>query len=152
MGICTGRILATHGLKVVVYVKELTGISRMSYELDLFKATGNEYTGNISELPSVSDLIIISSRTSQLSPDITKWITESRSPVLAIDPPAVGFVKIQAKCSILPILPLDDINTHACGRLYLCNLGIPSKFFHSAGIKYSSPFGHKHVIPLHPDH
>lgn len=141
-------MLATHGLKVVVYVRELTGLSRMSYELDLFKATGNEFTANVSELPS-SDLIIIASRTSQLSPDITKWVTESRSPVLAIDPPVLGFVKIQAKCSILPVLPLDDINAHACGKLYLCNLGIPDKFFHDAGIKYSSPFGHKHVIPIH---
>lgn len=141
-------MLATHGLKVVVYVRELTGLSRMSYELDLFKATGNDHTANIAELPS-SDLIIISSRLNQLSPDITKWVNDSRAPVLAIDPPVGGFVKIQAKCSILPILPLDDINTHTCGKLYLCNLCIPDKFFHDAGIKYSSPFGHKHVIPIH---
>lgn len=139
--------MATHGLKVVVYVQELTGLSRMSYELDLFKATGNRHTANISDLPSC-DLIVISSR-SQLSPSITKWVNESRCPVLAIDPPVAGFVKIQAKVSILPILPLDDINTHACGKLYLCNLCIPDKFFHDAGIKYSSPFGHKQVIPIH---
>lgn len=141
-------MLATHGLRVVVYVRELTGLSRMSYELDLFKATGNHYTQHISELPS-SDLIIISSRLNQLSPEITKWVAESRSPVLAIDPPVSGFVRIQAKCSVLPILPLDDINGHTCGKLYLCNLGIPDKFFHDAGIKYSSPFGHKQVIPIH---
>ena len=149
IGICTGRMLATHGLKVVVYVRELTGLSRMSYELDLFKATGNKHTCEIRELPSSPDLIIISSRMSQLAPDISKWVAESRSPVLAIDPPVGGFVKIQAKCSILPILPLDDINMNACGKLYLCNLCIPDKFFHDAGIRYSSPFGHKHVIPIH---
>lgn len=149
IGICTGRMMATHGLKVVVYVRQLTGLSRMSYELDLFKATGNDFTEEIAELPRCCDLIIISSRMSQLSPDITKWIMERRTPVLAIDPPVGGFVRIQAKCSILPMLPLDDINTTACGKLYLVNLSIPDKFFHDAGIKYSSPFGHKHVIPIH---
>lgn len=148
IGICTGRILATHGLQVTIYVKEITFLSRMSRELDLFNATGNEFTCDISQLPP-TDLILLSARTSILSPEIVKWISECRAPVLAIDPPANGFVNVQAKCSILPILPLDDINVNACGKLYLCNLGIPSRFFTDAGIKYKSPFGHKCVIPIH---
>jgi len=33
--------------------------------------------------------------------------------------------------------------------LYLCNLGIPDKFYRDCGIKYKSPYGHKYVIPIH---
>ena len=70
------------------------------------------------------------------------------SPILAIDPPGAGVNDITTKYSILPILPVDAISD-ACGKLYLCNLGIPDKFYKDAGIKYKSPFGHKFVIPIH---
>lgn len=149
IGISTGRQLATQGLKVVAHVREITHLSRSSRELDLFNATGSAYTNDVKDLPTVVDLIVLSVRSSILTPVLLKWITESRASVLAIDPPVNGINQVQIKCSILPILPLDDINRHACGKLYLCNLGIPDKFFREAGIKYKSPFGHKFVIPIH---
>ncbi|XP_043649549.1 enhancer of mRNA-decapping protein 3 [Drosophila teissieri] len=40
-------------------------------------------------------------------------------------------------------------STNNCGKLYLCNLGIPDKFYRDCGIKYKSPYGHKYVIPIH---
>uniref|UniRef100_A0A6B2E7C8 Enhancer of mRNA-decapping protein 3 n=1 Tax=Phlebotomus kandelakii TaxID=1109342 RepID=A0A6B2E7C8_9DIPT len=149
IGICTGRQLATQGLKVVAHVREFTHLSRSSRELDLFNATGSAYTNNVKDLPTGVDLIILSVRSAILTPILLKWISESRASVLAIDPPVHGISQVQIKCSILPILPLDDINRHTCGKLYLCNLGIPDKFFREAGIKYKSPFGHKFVIPIH---
>ncbi|XP_059620520.1 enhancer of mRNA-decapping protein 3 [Phlebotomus argentipes] len=149
IGICTGRQLATQGLKVVAYVREFSHLSHPSRELDLFNATDSAFTNNVKELPSGVDLIILSVRSAILTPVLLKWINESRASVLAIDPPVHGISQVQIKCSILPILPLDDINRHACGKLYLCNLGIPDKFFREAGIKYKSPFGHKFVIPIH---
>lgn len=81
--------------------------------------------------------------------------------MLAIDPPPCGIKDVAIKYSILPILPLiqDSINsaaaatenssTNKCGKLYLCNLGIPDKFYRDCGIKYKSPYGHKYVIPIH---
>lgn len=71
-----------------------------------------------------------------------------RSPTLAIDPPAHGIQGITIKYSIVPILPLENTNSK-CGKLYLCNLGIPDKFYTDSGIRYRSPFGHKSVIPIH---
>lgn len=71
-----------------------------------------------------------------------------RAPVMAIDPPVTGIPGVAIKCTILPILPLQNIST-ACGKLYLSNLAIPQKFYRDAGIVYMSPFGHKFVIPLH---
>lgn len=71
----------------------------------------------------------------------------NRSPVLAIDPPAAGIDGINIKCSILPLLPFEDIQL--CGKPYLCNLSIPDSIICDAGIKYKSPFGNKFIIPLH---
>lgn len=67
---------------------------------------------------------------------------------MAIDPPVTGLSNIAIKCSILPILPLENISP-TCGKLYLANLAIPDKFYCDAGVSYKSPFGHKFVIPLH---
>lgn len=67
---------------------------------------------------------------------------------MAIDPPVTGISNISVKCSILPILPLENVST-LCGKLYLANLAIPDKFYGDAGVTYKSPFGHKFVIPLH---
>lgn len=84
------------------------------------------------------------------------------SPTLAIDPVIVpsapGSVSlgrvldlgVSIKHSILPLLPLNGIDGTHGGKLYLCNLGIPERFYTEAGIKYRSPFGHKFVIPIHP--
>ncbi|XP_021705253.1 enhancer of mRNA-decapping protein 3 [Aedes aegypti] len=148
IGIATGRLLACHGLKVVVYVSCATNSTRTSHELELYAATGNLFTFNVNKLPS-SDLVIAAIKSHRPAEPLRKWLSESRAPVLVIDPPAGGLDSISAKCSILPILPLNDLGPEsATGRLYLCSLGIPDKFFTDSGIKYKSPFD-KAVIPIH---
>lgn len=148
IGIATGRMLACHGLKVVVYVSCATKSTRTSFELELYAATGNLFTFNVNTLPS-SDLVIAATKARRLSDPLRKWITDNRAPVLAIDPPAGGLESVPTKCSILPVLPLNDLGPESSsGRLYLCNLGIPDKFFTDSGIKYKSPFD-KAVIPIH---
>ncbi|XP_058451950.1 enhancer of mRNA-decapping protein 3 [Malaya genurostris] len=148
IGITTGRMLACHGLKVFVYVSCATKSTRTSHELELFAATGNLFTFNVNTLPS-SDLVIAAIKSRYLGDPLRKWLLESRAPVLAIDPPAGGLEAIPVKCSILPVLPLNGLGPEtSTGRLYLCNLGIPDKFFADSGIKYKSPFD-KAVIPIH---
>lgn len=148
IGIATGRLLACHGLKVVVYVSCATNTTRTSHELELYAATGNLFTFNVNALPS-SDLVIAAIKSHSPAEPLRKWLLESRAPVLVIDPPAGGLDSVSAKCSILPILPLNDLGPEsATGRLYLCSLGIPDKFFTDSGIKYKSPFD-KAVIPIH---
>lgn len=143
----TGRQLASHGLKVMLYIKDQEIPEKGSQELELFKATHNSVVSSVNELPS-SDLVILSVSSNQLSLPVKKWISDNRSSVLAVDPPPTGVVDVQIKCSILPILPLNNIAV-TCGKLYLCNLSIPDRYFQEAGIKYKSPFGHKFVIPIH---
>lgn len=148
IGIATGRMLACHGLKVVVYVSCASKSTRTSHELELYAATGNLFTFNVNALPS-SDLVIAAIKARRLADPLRKWILENRAPVLAIDPPAGGLESVPAKCSLLPVLPLNDLGPEAAtGRLYLANLGIPDKFFTDSGIKYKSPFD-KAVIPIH---
>lgn len=67
---------------------------------------------------------------------------------MAVDPPVSGISNLNIKCSILPVLPLEDISS-TCGKIYLSNLTIPDKFFYEAGVNYKSPFGHKFLIPIH---
>lgn len=147
MGLAIGRFLASHGLKTVVYVKEIKDSDNI--ELNLYRATGNLVTGITAEnLPS-SDLVILSSSSPCLDEALVKWINANRSPVMAVDPPTTGYPYVCIKCSILPILPLEDIVGVACGNLYLANLGIPDQYYREAGVKYKSPFGHKSLIPLY---
>lgn len=151
VGIITGRQLASHGLKVIIYVKMTLITERPSKELELYTATGNDFTFNVKELPP-SDLVILAVNQPTLAPELTKWLKNQKCPLLAIDPPACGFKEFTVKCSLLPILPLEGIQKTAgpsLGKRYLCNLSIPLKFFRDSGIKYSSPFGSKFVIPLH---
>ncbi|XP_053658801.1 enhancer of mRNA-decapping protein 3 [Anopheles marshallii] len=148
VGISTARQLASHGLETVVYLSSLTEATQNSSEVPLYMATGNKISVDVHTLPPC-DLVIASVQNSKLTDQMRKWIGYSRAPVLAIDPPGVGLEGVAIKCSILPILPLDGIDQNdACGRLYLCNIGIPNQIFHRAGIKYKSPFD-KFVIPIH---
>uniref|UniRef100_A0AAG5CYE4 Enhancer of mRNA-decapping protein 3 n=1 Tax=Anopheles atroparvus TaxID=41427 RepID=A0AAG5CYE4_ANOAO len=148
VGFSTARQLACHGLETVVYVSSLENPTRVSSELPLYMATGNKLTIDVNTLPPC-DLVIAAVTTPKLSDRLRKWIANSRAPVLAIDPPGKGLEGISIKCSILPILPVNGIDANdACGRLYLCNIGIPNQFFSRAGIAYKSPFD-KFVIPIH---
>ncbi|XP_075160601.1 enhancer of mRNA-decapping protein 3 [Haematobia irritans] len=148
VGAATGRQLASHGLKVLLYLEEDSNIEQKSIAISLFKATGNTVVYSVEALPT-PDLVILSTNSANLSSNVKKWLSENRASILAIDPPATGINDVSIKYSILPILPLNGISSNSCGKLYLCNLGIPDKFFFDAGIKYKSPFGHKFVIAIH---
>lgn len=146
IGLSTARQLASHGLKVLVYVKTSSHSEKMSKELELFTATGNDFTGNVKDLIP-SDLIIMSVTNMNQNSQLIRYIQNNRAQVMAIDPPATGISDVVIRNAVLPILPLDDILT--CGKLHLVNISIAQKFFKDAGVKYSPIFGSKFVIPLH---
>ncbi|EDW69172.1 enhancer of mRNA-decapping protein 3 [Drosophila virilis] len=163
IGAATGRLLASHGLTVLLYVEQAQLIEKnSSLEVGLFKATDNTIVHSVDAMPT-PDLVILSTNTVNLSDAIKQWLSINRASVLAVDPPPCGIKDVAIKYSILPILPLiQDPSTSAaaaaataktstnnCGKLYLCNLGIPDKFYRDCGIKYKSPYGHKYVIPIH---
>lgn len=147
IGLSTARQLASHGLKVMVLVKTSSNSDKNSKELELFTATGNDFTGNVKDLFR-SDLVIMSVCSMNQNSQIIRYISENRAPVMAIDPPATGISEIQIRNAVLPILPLDDIH-NTCGKLHLVNVCISEKFFKDAGIKISPIFGSKFCIPLH---
>jgi enhancer of mRNA-decapping protein 3 len=147
IGLSTARQLASHGLKVMVYVKTSSHSEKSSKELELFTASGNDFTGNVKDL-FASDLVIMSVTSMNQNSQIIRYITENRAPVMAIDPPATGISEITIRNAVLPILPLDDIH-NTCGKLHLVNISISEKFFKDAGIKYSPFFGSKFISPLH---
>ncbi|XP_012157998.1 enhancer of mRNA-decapping protein 3 isoform X1 [Ceratitis capitata] len=147
VGAVTGRQMASHGLKVLLYMED-KNINDKSNEISLFKATDNVIVNSVDELPT-PDLVILSTDSNVLTGKVRKWLSENRASVLAVDPPPDGIKDVSIKYTILPILPLNGISSNNYGKLYLCNLGIPDKFYRDAGIKYKSPFGHKFVIPIH---
>lgn len=102
VGASTGRQLASHGLRVLLYLEEDSNIEQKSIEISLFKATGNTvvYSSNggddkffnfylhlhlyliiffffSSALPT-PDLVILSTNDSNLSIDVKKWLNENR--------------------------------------------------------------------------
>lgn len=149
LGLCTGRQLASHGVNVMVYVKTSTSNSKESKELELYTATGNDFTGNVKDL-TACDLIILSVSNMNQNSQIVRYIKENRAMIMAIDPPVMGINpgEINIKNTVVPILPLDDIH-NSCGKLHLVNCCISNKFFKDAGIKYFPVFGSRYIIPLH---
>lgn len=150
IGLSCGRQLASHGVNVMVYVKTSTSHSdKPSKELELFTASGNDFTGNVKDLLPC-DLVIMSVTNMNQNSQIIRYIQENRAPVMAIDPPATGINpgEINIRNAVLPILPIDDIH-NTCGKLHLVNLCISDKFFKDAGVKYFPVFGSKFMIPLH---
>ncbi|XP_067645697.1 enhancer of mRNA-decapping protein 3 [Eurosta solidaginis] len=148
IGAATGRQMASHGLKVLLYLEEELMDNTKSKEISLFKATGNVVVHSVNELPS-PDLVILSTDSKILTGRVRKWLSENRASILAVDPPSEGIKDVSIKYAILPTLPLNGISSNNYGKLYLCNLGIPDKYYRDAGINYKSPFGHKFVIPIH---
>lgn len=147
VGLSTARQLATHGLKVMVYVKTTSHSERTSKELELYTASGNDFTYSVKDL-GPSDLVIMSVSSMNQNSQIIRYIQENRSPIMAIDPPATGISELNIRSACFPILPLDDIN-NTCGKLHLVNICIPEKFMKDAGIKWQPFFGSKFIIPLH---
>ena len=112
---------------------------------------------NFTDLPTVAvDLIVLAladelgshSRQARYRA-AAEWANGNRAPVLALDPPPAGTPGVDTKFSLVSVLPLAHSLDN--GKLYLCNLAFPQQVFKEVGIKYSSPFGPKFVIPLHPN-
>ncbi|XP_050500328.1 enhancer of mRNA-decapping protein 3 [Diabrotica virgifera virgifera] len=151
IGVNTARQLASHGVQTIVFTVSMDA-PIIKKELSLYMLTKNRVLNNVSDLPPISDLIIVAlcedADNPKHYPLLSDWVNKNKAPVLALDPPPVGTPGITPKCSLLPVLPLPHSSNN--GKLYLCNLGFPVDIFNEVGIKYKSPFGPKFVIPLHP--
>lgn len=82
---------------------------------------------------------------------LSRWTAQKKAPVLAVDPPVSPLGAngtIHAKWGLSIALPLHGAHS-TCAQMYLCDLSLPSQVYTRAGIRYTSPFGHKFVIPLH---
>ncbi|KAJ9591849.1 hypothetical protein L9F63_001666 [Diploptera punctata] len=154
----TARQLATHGVRIVVFLLDPTHLpSQLARELALFKYTNNKIITTVQELPTIAVDLIIVALADELGNQLLQsryrvaadWANENRAPVLALDPPSAGTPGVETKFSLIPVLPLAHSLEN--GKLYLCNLAFPQQVFKEVGIKYCSPFGHKFVIPLHPN-
>jgi hypothetical protein len=112
---------------------------------------------NFTDLPTVAVDLIVLALADDLGSHLhqaryraaAEWANENRAPVLALDPPPAGTPGVDTKFSLVSVLPLAHSLDN--GKLYLCNLAFPQQVFKEVGIKYSSPFGPKFVIPLHPN-
>ncbi|XP_058804145.1 enhancer of mRNA-decapping protein 3 [Phymastichus coffea] len=148
-GINCARQLSSHGVKTIVYVESSEDIFLLQ-ELSLYKLTGNKVENAVEKLPTVADLIIVAlyeEKSPRTITPVAKWANNNRASILAIEPPSMGTPGIISKYSLVSGLPLSHCAEN--GRLYLCNLALPSRVFSDVGISYRSPFGPKFVIPLH---
>ncbi|XP_017072052.1 enhancer of mRNA-decapping protein 3 [Drosophila eugracilis] len=75
--------------------------------------------------------------------------TSSSSSSAAATPTPIASTSAAAAATATKSGVVAATSTNNCGKLYLCNLGIPDKFYRDCGIKYKSPYGHKYVIPIH---
>ncbi|XP_046663011.1 enhancer of mRNA-decapping protein 3 [Homalodisca vitripennis] len=152
LGVNAARQLASQGVDTIVFLSHpMFYDDNVDQELNLFRQTGHKITDTIHELPpSGVDLVVIAladERTQKVPRHVANWVSDSKSVLLAVDPPAHGTPGIPVKYSLVPCLPLAHSPDN--GKLFLVNLTIPHKVFTQLSIRYRSPFGPKFVIPLH---
>jgi len=156
-GISAARHLAGHGVKTQVYLPEAAHYPHvLEAELRLYRLTGGKVVTRGKDLPKGSvDLIVTAMEDQEMwsqercqpwHRSATAWAEACRAPVLAIDPPPHP-PALEVKMTLVGCLPLH--HPPEAGKLYLANLGIPKNIYKEVGIKFSSPFGAKFVIPLH---
>jgi len=156
-GLAAARHLASHGVKSQVFLPDAAKYpANVEAELKLYRLTGGKVVTRASQLPtSTVDLIVTALEDQEMWSQercqpwhraATAWAQESRAPVLAVDPPPIT-PTLDIKMSLTWGLPLS--HSPQSGKLYLVNLGIPKNIYKEVGIKFSSPFGAKFVIPLH---
>merc|ERR1719147_596014 len=156
-GLYGARHLASHGVKSLVYMPEASVYPHtLEAELRLYRLTGGKVVTKGKDLPKGSvDLIVTAMEDQEMwsqercqpwHRNATSWAESCRAPVLAIDPPPHP-PALEVKMTLIGGLPLH--HPPEAGKLYLANLGIPKNIFKEVGIKFSSPFGAKFVIPLH---
>lgn len=156
------RHLANHNVEVVLFVPAPTLTGRddlLADELASYRLTDGKLTSEPSEdLPSGPVDMIVNgldnaygtveeNSTARWYREVIKWCAACKAPVLALDPPAQR-LPISTKWCLAAALPQSYDDT--AGSIYLCDVSIPQKAFSHVGISYSSPFGSKFVIPLHP--
>ncbi|GAB1604723.1 enhancer of mRNA-decapping protein 3-like isoform X2, partial [Argonauta hians] len=155
-GITCARLLANHNVKTYIYVPNYMKMDHIiEKELALYDLTDGIKTFSLKDLPKFPVDIIVNSldnhenmvlRDQSWYQSLVVWANSSKAPVLAIDPPQQGSL-IHAKWSLSLCLPLNLKGNF--GQVYLCDVGLPRKVMAHVGITYSSPFGHKFLIPLH---
>ncbi|XP_033121194.1 enhancer of mRNA-decapping protein 3-like [Anneissia japonica] len=153
-GACCARHLANHNLPVTVLAPNLVKMhDLLDQEIKLFQETDGVVVTNYKDLPvEPVDLLIcaLDSHHTHLRSQgwyqtTVQWATQCKAPLLTLDPPSNQ--TISSKWALAVGLPFTYGD--AVGKLYLGDIGITSKVFTNTGVKYSSPFGHKFVIPLH---
>ena len=156
-GLASARHLASHGVKTQVLLPEASRYPpALDAELKLYRLTGGKVVTKARDLPSGAvDMIVMAmedlemwsqERCQPWHRSAISWAESNRAPVLAIDPPPHP-PPLDIKMSLAWGLPLSY--SPQSGKLYLVNLGIPKNIYKEVGIKFSSPFGAKFVIPLH---
>ncbi|XP_037781740.1 enhancer of mRNA-decapping protein 3-like [Penaeus monodon] len=168
-GVNAARQLESHGVRTVVVTPQLPTSPPpsllLTHELQLYALTSGRTASDPGGIPATVDLIVDarldhSGRAGEGGSghtwltSTTRWASNSRAPILALDPPsdlaAIPSTQppLLARVLLCPSLPLAY--TPARGKVYLINVPIPQQTFSAVGIKYVSPFGAKLVIPLHP--
>ncbi|KAL7642451.1 UNVERIFIED_CONTAM: hypothetical protein RMT77_007012 [Armadillidium vulgare] len=160
-GVNCGRQLESQGVQTVVVTPPLPSLPStsllFSHEVQLYNMTSGAVKTNVTAMPSTVDLIV-DARFDLLGNlglnnqcwinDTNAWASGSRAPILSLDPPSDLSLPYTPRIRLCPTLPLAY--TSEKGKVYLLNLNIPQQVFTSLDIKYTSPFGAKMVIPLHP--
>ncbi|XP_050440417.1 enhancer of mRNA-decapping protein 3 [Adelges cooleyi] len=153
MGVNCARQLSSYGVHTVVVLSE-PGLytPQLANEMSLYQFTTGRLITSAAELHGLldPDFVVVSladEQTDTVSHNIANWAKSVRAPLMAIDPPSDGTPLVAVKYSLVPALPLSYSESN--GKIYLCNMAIPTQVFHFAGIQYKSPFGSKSVIPLH---
>jgi len=159
LGLAAARHLASHGVKTQVFLLDVAHPPQVESELRLYRLTGGKVVTKAGQLPNTTvDLIVTALEDPEICYEllaqercqpwhraVTAWAQGCRAPVLAVDPPPQP-PSLDIKMTLTWGLPLS--HSPQAGKLYLANTGIPRNIYKEIGIKYSSPFGAKFVIPL----
>ncbi|ELT87191.1 hypothetical protein CAPTEDRAFT_171728 [Capitella teleta] len=155
------RHLAMHTVQVTAFVpSQLSTLAspESQSELSLLRMTKTNIVTNPNDLPSSGVEMVVSGLDGHdcdnshepWAAAVVEWYATIKASALAIDPPTGpgGSSLGVPKWGLSIALPLHGAHT-TCSQMYLCDLSLPTGVFSAASVKYTSPFGHKFVIPLH---
>ncbi len=165
-GICAARHLANHGANVRLCIANPDRLGEVpSFQRKIFRSTsGKEVV--LADLDNEhTDLILdaiigysLQSTPHGAASEFIQWANQSNVPVLALDVPSgidatsgrdYGSYVHPTRTMTLA-LPKTGLHSDKTGKLFLADIGIPQEAYERIGLKFSSPFDERYVVPIRP--
>lgn len=164
-GICAARHLANRGVHVKLFLAKPEKLGDVpGFQRKVFRSADGKEIDFATLETEFADLILdaligygFGSGPRGIIQEAIQWANRSGAPILSLDVPSglnptTGETPgefIQAEWTMTLALPKTGLTSQCTGKLFLADIGIPMQTYRKAGVRYSSPFDNRFVLPLY---